>query len=118
MQSENQLDENLPVELATDIRMFGHDADTVDDDDLRCAEDPVVLDAARVTGRVSFTLDKGIADLRRYPSSQHAGVVLVRPGNYGRGSVLAFVRQLLPVILELDLSNRLTVVGVSGIRLR
>src|SRR4051812_16734074 len=49
---------------------------SVDEEGLSGAEDPVVLDAALAAGRVLFTLDKGIADLRRYPSTQHAGVVL------------------------------------------
>ena len=98
--------------------MLGHDADTVVEEGLNGAEDPVVLDAALAAGRVLFTLDKGIADLRRYPSTQHAGVVLFRPDKYGRGAVMAFVRERLQDILVLDLANRLTVVGVSRIRLR
>jgi len=113
-----KLDENLPVELANDLRMLGHDADTVDDEGLSGAEDPMVLDAALETGRVLFTLDKGIADLQRYPTNQHAGVVLFRPDSVGRRAVLAFVRERLPEVLALELANRLTVVGVSRIRLR
>jgi len=34
-----KLDENLPVELANDFRMLGHDADTVYDEGLGGAED-------------------------------------------------------------------------------
>ena len=113
-----KLDENLPVELANDLQLLGHDADTVDDEGLSGAEDPTVLDAAFKSGRVLFTLDKGIADLQRYPTSQHAGVVLFRPDKSGRRAVITFVRERLPEILALDLVNRLTVVGVSRIRLR
>src|ERR1017187_4656021 len=35
-----KLDENLPVELVTDLRDLGHDADTVADEGLRGAADP------------------------------------------------------------------------------
>ena len=77
-----------------------------------------MLNAALENGRVLFTLDKGIADLQRHPTSHHVGVVLFRPDKSGRGSVIAFVRERLPDILALDLANRLTVVGPSRIRLR
>jgi hypothetical protein len=62
-----KLDENLPVELVTDLRVMGHDADTVTDEGLRGAADPDAVDAAFTAGRILFTLDKGIANLRRYP---------------------------------------------------
>jgi predicted nuclease of predicted toxin-antitoxin system len=113
-----KLDENLPVELVMDLRGFGHDADTVTDEGLRGAADPAVLDAAFAADRILFTLDKGIANIRRYPIHQHAGVVLFRPDTSGRGSVIAFVRERLNKVLEMDLAGRLTIVGLSRIRFR
>ena len=113
-----KLDENLPVELVTDLRDLGHDADTVADEGLRGAADPAVVDAASAADRILFTLDKGIANLQRYPIHQHAGVVLFRPDTTGRGAVVVFVRDRLLKLLELDLAGRLTVVGPSGIRFR
>jgi predicted nuclease of predicted toxin-antitoxin system len=53
-----KIDENLPVELVTDLRRLGHDADTVADEGLRGAADPVVVDAAFASNRILFTLDK------------------------------------------------------------
>jgi predicted nuclease of predicted toxin-antitoxin system len=113
-----KLDENLPVELVTDLRALGHDADTVTGEGLRGAADPAVVDAALAADRILFTLDKGIANLQRYPIHQHAGVVLFRPDTSGRGAVIAFVRERLREVLEMDLSDRLTVVGPSRIRFR
>jgi predicted nuclease of predicted toxin-antitoxin system len=113
-----KLDENLPVELVTDRRGLGHDAETVNDEGLRGAADPAVVDAAFAAGRILFTLDKGIANLQRYPIHQHAGVVLFRPDTSGRGAVIAFVRKRLNKVLEMDLADRLTVVGPSRIRFR
>jgi hypothetical protein len=63
-------------------------------------------------------LDKGIANLQRYPIHQPAGVVLFRPDTSGRGAVIAFVRERLHSVLEMHLAGRLTVVGPSGIRFR
>ena len=113
-----KLDENLPVELVTDLRGLGHDADTVTGEGLRGAADPAVVDAAFAADRILFTLDKGIANLQRYPIYQHAGVVLFRPDTSGRGAVIAFVRERLHIVLEMDLAGCLTVVGPSGIRFR
>jgi predicted nuclease of predicted toxin-antitoxin system len=113
-----KLDENLPVELVSDLRDLGHDADTVMDEGLRGAPDPAVLDAAFVTDRILFTLDKGIANVLRYPIHEHAGVVLFRPDTSGRSAVIAFVRERLRKVLEMELTHRLTVVGPSRIRFR
>jgi predicted nuclease of predicted toxin-antitoxin system len=113
-----KVDENLPTELVTDLRNLGHDADTVIDEKLRGAPDVIVVEAANACGRVLLTLDKGIANLLHYPIGAHAGVVLFRPDTLGRGAVLAFVRERLKRILELDLDGRLTVVGSNRIRLR
>ena len=112
------LDANLPVELVTDLRDLGHDADTVAGEGLRGAADPAVVDAASAADRILFTLDKGIANLQRYPTHQHAGIVLFGPDTSGWGAVIAFVRERLNKVLEMDLTGRLTVVGPSRIRFR
>ncbi len=113
-----KLDENLPVELVTDLQRAGHDADTVADEGLTGAADPTVVGAALIDERILFTLDKGIANLQRYPLHRHAGVVLFRPDTSGRGAVIAFVRKRLSELLEIELAGRLTVVGPSRIRFR
>ena len=113
-----KLDENLPVELLTDLRGLGHDADTVSDEGLRGAADPTVVEAAFGSDRILFTLDKGIANIQRYPMRQHAGVVLFRPDTSGRGAVMALVRGRLNEVLEMDLGHRLTVAGPFRIRFR
>lgn len=111
-----KLDENLPTELAEDLKNLGHDADTVLEEGLRGAIDPDVVQAAFEAGRILFTLDKGIANLKQYPMEAHAGVVLFRCNSSGRGAVLAFVRSRLGSLLELDLRNRLIVVSADRIR--
>ncbi|MGA2770846.1 MAG: DUF5615 family PIN-like protein [Bryobacteraceae bacterium] len=113
-----KLDENLPVELVTDLRGLGHETDTVTEEGLRGAADPAVVDAALAADRILFTLDKGIANLQRYPIHRHAGVVLFRPDTSGRGGVMVFVRNRPHKVLEMDLTGRLTVVGASRIRFR
>jgi len=83
-----KLDENLPVELA------------------------------RASNRILLTLDKGIANMLRYPLTKHAGVVLFRPDSSGQRAVLSFVRARLHDVLQMELADRLTVVGPTRIRIR
>jgi predicted nuclease of predicted toxin-antitoxin system len=64
-----KLDENLPLELVTDLRHLGHDADTVSEENMAGAPDADVLNAAYTAGRILFTLDKGVANVRRIPNA-------------------------------------------------
>lgn len=113
-----KIGENLPGEIAIDLRALGYDADTVFDESLPGAQDPVLMRAVSAEKRVLLTLDKGIANLKSYPVEEHSGLVLFRPARYGRRVVLAFIRERLPSLLELELEGRLTVVGPTRIRLR
>jgi predicted nuclease of predicted toxin-antitoxin system len=113
-----KIDENLPVELVADLHLAGHDADTVLDENLAGATDLVVVAAALGEGRILLTLDKGIANLLKYPVDTHAGVVLFRPGASGRAAVLDFIRSRFAELLILDLANRVTVVSEGRIRVR
>ena len=113
-----KLDENLPKELADDLARVGHQADTVHGEGLVGAEDATVVRAARTSGRILMTLDKGIASLLQYPIHEHGGVVLFRPDASGRREVLSFVRSRFENLLEMELAGRLTVVGPTRIRIR
>jgi hypothetical protein len=113
-----KIDENVPVEVAEDLRAAGHEADTVYDEGAAGAPDASLMIRARADGRVSLTLDKGVADIRAYPPEEYAGVVLFRPPTTGRGAVLAFVRRHLPPLLALDLSGHLHIVTEGTIRRR
>jgi predicted nuclease of predicted toxin-antitoxin system len=66
-----KIDENLPGEIALDLLALGHDAQTAWEEGLQGAPDPALLERVRREGRVLLTLDKGIADVRRYPPVQY-----------------------------------------------
>lgn len=113
-----KLDENLPAELAGDLRQLGHDAATVTQEGLSGTEDSTVVAAANAEGRVLLTLDKGIADIRDYNPEELSGIVLFRPDAPGRKAILGFVRVRLPEILSIDLTGRLVIVSPARIRIR
>ena len=113
-----KLDENIPAELLDDLREAGHDADSVREEGIAGASDPVVLGRARAEERVLLTLDKGIGDLRAYPPRQFSGIVLLRPPSSGRTATLSFARRHVPPLLEQQLTGRLIVVTERGRRWR
>ncbi|MCC7290491.1 MAG: DUF5615 family PIN-like protein [Phycisphaerales bacterium] len=113
-----KVDENLPTEIADDLRARGHDAATVHEEGLAGTQDTELLPRVRGEGRVFITMDKGVADVRAYPPDEYPGLVLLRPADTGRGEVLAFARRNLPSLLEFPLQGRLFVVTDRGIRSR
>ncbi len=91
-----KIDENLPAEVAAQLREFGHEATTVSEEDLAGAPDTEIGAVAAAEARILITLDKGIANLVRHPTSTHHGVVLFRPGSLGRRSVFEIRRRSPP----------------------
>lgn len=86
-----KLDENLPRDLTTDLSSRGHDIDTVLDEQLGGEDDPVVVRTANREGRMVFTLDRGVGDVRRYPPGSHPGIMVLRPRSQDPESLLHLV---------------------------
>jgi hypothetical protein len=85
-----KVDENLPVEIVLDLRMAGHDAESVPAEDLGGALDRMLLERVQQEQRALLTLDKGIANIRVYPPDQYHGLVLFRLKTSGRRAVVDF----------------------------
>ena len=68
-----KVDENLPVELASELESLGQDADTVEDEGLCGKPDSGVVASARAEDRIIITLDKGIADVFQIPNCNSRG---------------------------------------------
>jgi predicted nuclease of predicted toxin-antitoxin system len=73
-----KLDENLPADAAALLTELGHEVDTVVTEGLAGAIDRAVLAAATSEGRVLFTLDRGLGDIRAYAPGTHGGIVVLR----------------------------------------
>jgi predicted nuclease of predicted toxin-antitoxin system len=74
-----KLDENLDVRLATWLASIGHDAQTVRDEQLSGAPDEDFFVAARHEHRCLITLDLDFSDPFRFPPTDSAGTVVLRP---------------------------------------
>lgn len=90
-----KLDENIPTSAADAGTALGHDVDTVEQEGLAGRDDADVMAAARREGRFLITLDRGLADLRRYPPGSHPGIAVLRLDSQDAPSVTAAVRSLL-----------------------
>jgi predicted nuclease of predicted toxin-antitoxin system len=113
-----KLDENLPVESKRDLAEAGHDVRTVHDQGLTGAADETLVPLLAAEGRLLVTMDKGIADIRRFPPEKTAGLILLRPRQTGRLAVRRFIQHHIAP-LELDgFRGRLLVVTDDGMRLR
>lgn len=82
-----KLDEHLPRAAVAVLEKAGHDVHTVLDEGLGGRKDDVVLVAAIHEGRLLITMDRGFADVRRYPPGSHHGVVVLRPTDQQPASV-------------------------------
>jgi hypothetical protein len=68
--------------------------------------------------RVLFTLDMDFADIRTYPPGAYIGIVVFRPLKPSRNSVLALLRQLIPVLQAQWAEHRLWIVEPGRVRIR
>ena len=113
-----KLDENMPVESVDFLRAAGWECDTVFDEGLGGAHHPDLGARCQAEGRVLFTLDMDFADIRAYPPSEHAGIVVFRPVKPSRDSVPALLRQLIPVLTAEWAERRLWIVEPGRVRIR
>jgi len=89
-----KLDENLPMELVSELGAMGHDVEHVHGEHLSGHPDPDVWDAAQREQRLLITQDIAFGDARMFTPGQHAGFILVRLKRPGRGALMAKVSQV------------------------
>jgi len=114
-----KIDENLPVEVAEMLKAAGHDAMTIFDQSMVGDLDPKVASVCKAEGRALVTLDLDFSDIRTYPPAEFRGIIVLRPRNQAKPTVLALVNQLI-ALLETDepLAGHLWIVQETGLRIR
>jgi predicted nuclease of predicted toxin-antitoxin system len=73
-----KLDENMPADLASRLRIDGHDVRNVVEEGLAGKRDPLVFLAAVGESRILATFDLDFADIRLYPLGTHSGILVFR----------------------------------------
>lgn len=111
-------DENMPIEAADDFRQAGHDAMTVADQHLAGQPDVRVADVCKAEGRVVVTLDLDFADIRAYPPSDYAGIIVLRPSVQTSANIRRLVGQVIALLPTEPLIEHLWIVDEGQIRIR
>lgn len=93
-----KIDENLPIEVAELLKAAGHDAMTIFDQSMVGDLDPKVASVCKAEGRALVTLDLDFSDIRTYPPAEFPGIIVLRPRNQAKPTVLALVNQLIALL--------------------
>jgi predicted nuclease of predicted toxin-antitoxin system len=113
-----KLDENLPHDLKSLLRSFGHDVTDVPEEGLSGAADPPVLQIAATEGRILMSFDTDFANIRHYPLGSHNGIVVFRLTDQRWKALEGPVRKLLTSVNLEDLAGGLAIVQEVRIRYR
>ena len=113
-----KIDENMPLESAEVLRACGWECHTVFDEGLSGAADGNIAIRCQAEGRVLFTLDLDFADIRAYPPSEYPGIVVLRPVQPGRNSVLKLLREAIPLLRSESAEHRLWIIEPGRLRIR
>jgi predicted nuclease of predicted toxin-antitoxin system len=113
-----KIDENLPAECATLLSNAGFEADTAGDERLAGAEDRVIASRSQEERRVLVTLDLDFGNLRTYPPSQHAGIIVLRPKRQDKRTVLRLMERIVLALANRTPVGELWIVEPDRIRFR
>ena len=113
-----KVDENLPLEAAQLLAGAGHDAVTVADQGMAGHPDTSVAAVCRREGRSLLTFDLDFADIRSYPPSDHAGIIVLRLARLDKLHALSVLQRLLPVLEQEPLTGKLWIVEETSVRVR
>ena len=89
-----KLDENLPLQIAAEIRARMHDVDTVGEEDLTGRLDVDIWQAAQREGRILITQDLDFSDTRKFQPGTHHGIVLIRLQSPSRRNLIIRATEL------------------------
>jgi predicted nuclease of predicted toxin-antitoxin system len=113
-----KIDENLPVELAIELRAAGHNASTVYDEGLQGRPDGDIVSECRREARVLVTLDLDFANIQSYPPGSLPGSIVIRPRWQSKPHILALFQRVIPLLATESLEGHLWIVEESRVRIR
>lgn len=111
-------DENLPIEVAEDFRRAGHDALTVADQKLAGQPDFRVADVCKAEEQAVVTLDLDFSNIRDYPPSNYAGIIVLRPSLQAITNIRRMVSQVISLLPTEPLAGHLWIADEGQIRIR
>ncbi len=113
-----KIDENLPIETATLLQKYGHDAVTVIQEALGGAVDKHIANVCQSEKRTLVTLDTDFSDIRTYPPKDFEGIIVLRVGDQSKTNVLSIIQRLMNMLAKERVLGCLWIVEESRIRIR
>ena len=113
-----KVDEYLPAQCVDQVRDTGHAALSVHDQGLSGAPDPRVAEVCTAEERVLVSLDLDFADIRTYPPSESAGIIVFRLRSQDAVTLRRVVDRLLVLLPDESPAGRLWVVEEDKVRIR
>jgi len=114
-----KLDENLSDSIKKRFSEFGYDAVSVSEEKIGGCGDDELYNICVTENRCLITLDKDFADIKRFPTHQNPGIVVLR---LSQNLSLNGINNLLSIFFsELkrnSVANRLWIVEPNRIRIR
>jgi predicted nuclease of predicted toxin-antitoxin system len=89
-----KVDENLPLQIAVELRARRHDVQTVGEEGLAGCGDVEIWQAAQREGRILITQDLDFSDTRKFQPGTHYGIVLLRLQSPSRQNLIARANEL------------------------
>ncbi len=83
-----KIDENLPIEIAELLIKNGHDAKTVNDQQLKGTKDSALINLCKQENRAMVTLDTDFSDITAYPPEEYTGIIVLRVGSQTKNHVI------------------------------
>lgn len=96
-----KIDENLPVEIAELLINAGHDAKTVNEQQLQGIRDPLLINICKTENRVLVSLDADFSDITTYPPQDFAGIIVLRVGSQAKYHIIKVFQHIIS-LLERD----------------
>lgn len=113
-----KVDENLPAEIAELLIRSGHDAKTVNEEQLKGIDDPNLIKICKRENRAIITMDTDFSDINTYPPEDYDGIIVLRLGSQSKNHVLKIFKHLILTINIEPLEKHLWIVEDSFIRIR
>lgn len=102
-----KIDENLPIEISEILHNAGHDAKTVNDQQLKGTKDAVLIDICKNENRALITLDTDFSDIRTYPPNEFSGIIVLRVGSQAKQHVLKIFQRIISILDREQLNQHL-----------
>lgn len=113
-----KIDENLSIEIAELLINAGHNAKTVNEQQLQGVRDPILIDVCKRENRVLVTLDTDFSDIRAYPPQEFSGIIVLRVGSQAKQHIIKVFQNIISLFQREPLNQHLWIVEETRIRIR